>query len=204
MLRTAASCDVAFGHRQFLYRAGMLHSADDRPAAVLERSDLPVGGTYLSRLTYLTRLCPLYGSSWWYNCKFIGTKHTRWYFAGDLHRDYGPAVSGSSWWYKCHCGKQMASEANTFMGERGELSSRMRTYCCGCAKLVALNLAYLEQAESGGTYEFVGVYQTCGGQILECPRLESDRARNDFDYLYFRVGGKVRDSDWHRRVDLIF
>jgi hypothetical protein len=228
MLRATASCDVGFTHKQFLYQAGMLHSADDRPAAVFESPrpaseftglTLPLRDLYLSTMHTNLRGSNRVFSLVTYSTRKYETcsKQTCWYLAGDLHRDYGPAIAGSyepdeeheqayPWWYKYHRGKQMASETNTFMGERLELSSRMRAYCCGCAKLVVYELIEHYDNVLPYQYDYVGVYRTCDDLILECRSIESVLAQDNTNYQYFRVASEMRDDlhyGLYRLVDLI-
>jgi hypothetical protein len=124
MIRIAAlTCDITFAHRQLHYCAGLLHSEYDRPAAVFIPSAmyLRVRGHYLRDINWGPRF---------YNITYTTATHrfngvqSHWYYEGDLHRDYGPAIAGrhtqrngstESWWYKYSRGVPMLATAlNTF------------------------------------------------------------------------------------------
>ena len=128
---------------------------------------------------------------------------SRWYCAGELHRDYGPAVTGttrsfdgvnmgtSAWWHKYDRGKQMATDSNTFMDELAELCPRMRAYCvCGCVRLVASGpITYYAPGNAPGDRKLARVYQTCTGKIIETVAIqEYSGSINRVISDYYQIG----------------
>jgi hypothetical protein len=209
MLHISITCDTAFEHRQFRYRAGVLHSANNEPAAVFApNSRALMQGAYLIEIgdfgrdkltaTFKVRRCLRGGQS-------------RWYCAGELHRDYGPAVTGvyfdptlgrlRPWWYKYDHGKQMAPEKNMHMGEPAELSPRMRAYCgCGCVRLVARDsIAFYATGIYPGKQKIARVYQTCTGTIIETAYTEyaGSILRAISDYSEYRA---ISDYSEYRAI----
>jgi hypothetical protein len=211
MLRIAATCDTAFAHKQFRYRAGALHSANDEPAAVFAPASVfaPAALTFM-RGAYIYSAIRSGAYSRKGRVEYLTQRS--WYCAGELHRDYGPAVTGAtyhhiwdhkittSWWYKYDHGKQMAPDTNTCMGELTELSPRMRDFCaCGCVKLVACDT--INYHMTGGPYATVSpvrVYQTCTGSILEIGHAEPLDSSSVFELAsYYRIGAAV-EAGCHR------
>ena len=160
-LMRAVTCNTAFAHRQLRFRAGVLHSENDEPAAVFAPgSCAPMKNAYLSAICDY-RLPGDISENRNADNKviYLSRRQTKcsqmcWYRAGELHRDHGPAVAGTSymydntmyligwdrdrsldchWWYMYYHGKPMASDANSFMGDLTELSHQIRS-CCGCGR----------------------------------------------------------------------
>ena len=237
MLRVPAACDVVFGHRQFSYPAGALHSANDKPAAVFAVCSAPAADGLAFALPHLLEVIVLDTESPAGIAKYGAFDHTSsrgliherrplsahrghscWYSAGELHRDYGPAVVGATartvwgvpvttpWWYKYYYGKQMASGANTYMGELTELSPRLRAFgscvCSsnrGCVKLIACVATEHVWLSDSCTPKYIHVYQSCAGTILEFTLVgslfESPGAGvNRSCCVYFRVGEVVESN----------
>ena len=86
MLHIVLTCGTEFAHRRFRYRAGVLHSANDEPAAVFA----PNSRMYMKG-AYLTEMC-VNRSVTYKSCMSLIYRQSRWYCTGELHRDYGPAV----------------------------------------------------------------------------------------------------------------
>ena len=168
-LLLAITCNTAFTHMQLRFRAGVLHSGNDEPAAVFAPgSYAPMKNAYLSSIRDFGpegRAANL--------AMFLTRRQTKcsqmcWYRAGELHRDHGPAVDGSTylhvsgqpverrydvhvsgqpvacyWWYMYYHGRLMASDENSFTGAPTELTPLIRSRCdCGrdCVRLVACDV----------------------------------------------------------------
>jgi hypothetical protein len=174
LLAAAATCNLLFANRQLRYRAGLLHSVNDEPAAVFvagtvfapnapppaPSADFPAGRAFNISGSYLFTigLCDNgNGKSVRYTTsRPLYCGQSRWYFAGELHRDYGPAVTGATnsriwgraatpWWCKYHHGKQMATEKNTYMGDWQNLALE----CAISVAAAALSLLPATRSSTG-------------------------------------------------------
>jgi hypothetical protein len=113
MLRAKATCAVITSFIQLRYNDGALHSTSNKPAVVFPHlKKVPCSDSML----YLIRWVE--GGDIFYEKTAYRPGEAQWYYEGDIHRDYGPAVVGADYWYKYYRGKLAASDVNTYVGSR--------------------------------------------------------------------------------------
>lgn len=198
MIRAAASCFAVFAHAEFRYRAGLLHSEDDKPSATIKPSHK------VTKIAPYSHMHLQAVRASWMACinlavyEFIGSQHLRtcWYADGDLHRDYGPALTAKYHvyplsWYKYCRGKMMALDTNTFTDDPQPPNYQLLAYCvCGgnCVRLVAREqVDHLPFSGKTTDHRDARVYHTCTGTKIECSRAGDDTAN-----CYYRLGERVK------------
>jgi hypothetical protein len=188
MILCSAAAAIAFPKKRFRYRAGVLHSANDEPAAVLQPAKFDcIRGRFLQTICGREKSDSAVVTYTPY--KKLDHGISLWYCEGDIHRDLGPAsIDGDyrlAWrkgdscvgWHKYHRGKQMASGANTFTGGLGAYKPQLdpcRACTKSCSKVAARDTILHSQDANFGEqvlqYLTAYTYQTCVGTLIECSR----------------------------------
>jgi hypothetical protein len=210
MLRLKVTCTIKNDAVRLQYCGGVLHGANDEPALVISNIDRYAcfDGHYYASASEWNRVVQIVllrhlPQGFLGACALNSTAERRWYDRGDLHRDYGPAVSSDLYWYKYHRGAQKASRENTYTGldanccqktgddrrsdanccqqPDGDRRQELRKYCAdagctGCAAITACAPITLAVDWEAGFVQ-AKVYQTCAGLVMLFPQDCTDTHR---------------------------